>query len=397
MWEAKGNKNGSIPCTGASRILLSQQTTGRASSSPASHPDPQASIHHSENWSWCSITQRRLTEWFARNAATTILLPIFTSSFFQGTQGSVWQNKATNGPILKTKVLAIGKIGTESKGQKYKWKMEIRGCINLRHGKGKKAKEACWLDRITGTCMKTKRNGAIPFHFAGKWSLRKNFWPGPASGSSRVKAQTPRERLLKLFGLLTYKVWLRTSGLPISCLQNGNGSRTRAAVRIKSVNMCVALRTALHKVNNMLWWGGRLPRGPTSLLEAAWIQDMGSPLLPSRSSQILLWILLWKFSPQLYAEVTTGGATVIKNNAWPCLSTSCQGPGPFLESGGPAQEPARHSQKPAILQTPEARSLCTYRRSLPHLTWRDSWSRMGWILSANWMEQSSLKRNSRSI
>lgn len=61
---------------------------------------------------------------------------------------------------------------------------------------------------------------------------------------------------------------------------------------------------------------------------------MGSPLLPSQNSQILL----WKFLPQFYAEVTTSGATVIKNNAWSCLSTSCQGPGPFLESGGPAQE-----------------------------------------------------------
>lgn len=104
---------------------------------------------------------------------------------------------------------------------------------------------------------------------SGTW--RRTFDLGTASGSSRVKDQTPRERLPKLLGLLTYKVWLETSGLPISCLQNGNGSRTGAAVRIKSVNMCVALRTALHKVNNI-----QVFRTPATLLWPSALVESGA-------------------------------------------------------------------------------------------------------------------------
>lgn len=121
--------------------------------------------------------------------------------------------------------------------------------------------------------------------------------------------------------------------------------------------ICECLEMLLLFSDQVPWWRWAPARGPGSLLKTAWIQAMGSPflLLLSRSSQILL----WKFPPQFCAEVTACGALTLKTMPAQA-STSHQGPSPFLENGGPAQEPTRHGRKPAILQTQKVRSPRTY-------------------------------------
>lgn len=121
--------------------------------------------------------------------------------------------------------------------------------------------------------------------------------------------------------------------------------------------ICKCLEMLLLFSDQVPWWRGAPARSPGSLLKTAWIQTVGSPflLLPSRSSQILL----WKFLPQFRAEITACGALTLKT--MPAhASTRHEGPSPCLENGGPAQEPTRHGRKPAILQTREARSPRTY-------------------------------------